>query len=149
MLFITAEQGKKHLNVDHDDDDSLIADLVQVATDVVIDYLKQAPRTTYETLPQPDPLTGLYAAPYPYPWPYATTMPYWWPVAKVSYQNLPAYITEGWVDSNGEPLAVPASVSAATKLILSFLYDDREGSSDPFSPAVESLLRRYRDPALA
>lgn len=150
MEFITFAQGKEHLQIDHDLSDDWITENIEIATAVVVNYLKQdRPRTAYQTLPEPDPDTGLYDPPYPWPWPYSCESPYWWPVARVSYQNLPPYVVDDWIDTSGHPLAVPGSVQAATKLVLGVLYKDREGAQDPISPAVESLLRRYRDPAMA
>ncbi len=43
---------------------------------------------------------------------------------------------------------VPPLVRAAILLVLGSLYADREGG-EPISMAVASILRRYRDPALA
>lgn len=48
----------------------------------------------------------------------------------------------GWTEET-----VPYPVSASIKLVLTGLWDDREG--DPLTPAVKNLLRRLRDPALA
>jgi hypothetical protein len=54
----------------------------------------------------------------------------------------------GWDEATTPPL-----VKAATKIILSGLYDDREGTGagDFFAPngAVARILARYRDPAIA
>ncbi|MCA8314738.1 head-tail connector protein [Burkholderia multivorans] len=44
---------------------------------------------------------------------------------------------------------VPAHVRTAVLLVLGSLYEDREGANDPIGPAVQSLLMRDRDPALA
>lgn len=41
----------------------------------------------------------------------------------------------------------PAVIRAATKLVLSTLYDDR--AADPLSPAVKNVLRRFRHPSMA
>lgn len=58
------------------------------------------------------------------------------------------------VDSNGDPIdegqsIIPGQVRSATLLVINALDEDREGKRDPLSPAVESLLMRFRDPALA
>lgn len=48
--------------------------------------------------------------------------------------------------------SVPGPVKAAILLVLSDLWDHRSGSANEdvfLSTAVKSLLRRYRDPALA
>ncbi|MFC7399584.1 head-tail connector protein [Chelatococcus sp. GCM10030263] len=52
----------------------------------------------------------------------------------------------GWTEET-----VPPLVQAAVLLVLADLYEHRgdDGKSDPISPAVENILRRYRDPALA
>jgi hypothetical protein len=44
---------------------------------------------------------------------------------------------------------VPAPVRTAVLLVLSSLYQDREGMEDPLGVAVHSILRPFRDPALA
>jgi hypothetical protein len=44
---------------------------------------------------------------------------------------------------------VPAAVRTAVLLVLSALYQDREGMEDPLGVAVHSILRPFRDPALA
>jgi hypothetical protein len=70
-------------------------------------------------------------------------------------------IAEGWTDSSGAPLTdsigdpltdssgnsiIPGSVRRATLLVIGALDKDREGQTDPITPAVVSLLTRYRDP---
>lgn len=166
MEFVTFAQAKKHLQVDHADDDVLIAELVTISSAIVVDYLKQSPRTQFESMPTPDPVTGMLPAPpfpyfdqvssFTYPYPYPGLPPTWWPRAKPSFQNLPPYVLDQWVDTSGQPIfdtsgasSVPGQVQAATKLVIGVLYADREGQTDPISPAVESLLRRFRDPAVA
>lgn len=49
---------------------------------------------------------------------------------------------ETWTD-----VTAPGVIKAAAKIVLTHLYDDRDG--DPLSPSVKNLLRRFRDPALA
>lgn len=59
------------------------------------------------------------------------------------------------VDSNGDAIdagvsIIPGPVRKATLLLVARLDDDREGKDgDPISPAVASLLARYRDPPVA
>ncbi|MCC4295849.1 head-tail connector protein [Brevundimonas aurantiaca] len=56
----------------------------------------------------------------------------------------------GWTDETA-----PGQVQAAVLLVLGALWSQREGVGqnaedlDPISPAVVSLLRRMRDPAIA
>lgn len=55
-----------------------------------------------------------------------------------------------WALENGDtPSTVPGPVRSAVLLVLGALYADREGTTDPLTPAVESLLMRLRDPAVA
>ncbi|MDW9256530.1 hypothetical protein C7S16_2472 [Burkholderia thailandensis] len=59
-------------------------------------------------------------------------------------------IPDTWVLEDGDtPSTVPGPVRSAVLLVLGALYDDREGMTDPLTPAVESLLMRLRDPAVA
>lgn len=44
---------------------------------------------------------------------------------------------------------VPGPVRSSILLAFAVLYEFREGEVDPITPAVESLLRRSRDPAIA
>lgn len=44
---------------------------------------------------------------------------------------------------------VPSYVQTAVLMVLSTLYQDREGVTDPIGVAVKSILWRDRDPALA
>lgn len=45
---------------------------------------------------------------------------------------------------------IPALIQAATLLVLGELYFNRESSvANIISPAIEALLARYRDPAIA
>lgn len=67
--------------------------------------------------------------------------------AVIDYLKRP---THGWTDAT-----VPGHVRASILLVLGALWESREGVGqhaedlDPISPAVVSLLRRMRDPALA
>jgi hypothetical protein len=65
-----------------------------------------------------------------------------------------------WLDTDGNPIveettgdpsdptAIPGSIQQATLVLIARLDWDREGVADPISPAVMSLLARYRDPPL-
>lgn len=41
VMYITIEDLKKHLNVDHDEDDTYIEELAEVAEDAVAEYLNR------------------------------------------------------------------------------------------------------------
>lgn len=143
--LVTAEQAKDHLRVDHDLEDSKIETLVQQGSAVVLNYLQQYPRTTYQSLPA---TTTDYVTPWPWVW--TSSNPYWWPSTRVSYQQLPPYVAQYWTDDSGEPTEdVPGEVAAATLLVIGALFEDREGEKDPISTAVRSLLAMRRDPAMA
>ncbi|MBB2977676.1 head-tail connector protein [Paraburkholderia tropica] len=67
----------------------------------------------------------------------------------IDYLKLKA-VPDDWALENGEtPSTVPGPVRSAVLLVLGTLYADREGTTDPLTPAVESLLMRLRDPAVA
>jgi hypothetical protein len=67
----------------------------------------------------------------------------------VDYLKLKA-VPDDWALEDGEtPSTVPGPVRSAVLLVLGTLYADREGATDPLTPAVESLLMRMRDPAVA
>lgn len=58
------------------------------------------------------------------------------------------------LDTDGNPIdagisVIPGMVRSATLLVIAALDDDREGVTDPISVAVQSLLMRFRDPAVA
>ena len=58
-------------------------------------------------------------------------------------------VPEEWMDGT-EPTHVPAFVRSAVKLILGEIHEHREASiADVMSPAVQALLQRLWDPALA
>lgn len=70
----------------------------------------------------------------------------------LDYLKLDAVPT-GWGNLSGESpsgTGVPHLVQAATLLVLGELHNKREASgADVISPAVVSILNRYRDPAMA
>lgn len=65
----------------------------------------------------------------------------------IDYMKRPNH---GWTEATA-----PGQVQAATLLVLGAIWSQREGVGqsaedlDPISPAIVSLLRRMRDPALA
>jgi len=56
------------------------------------------------------------------------------------------------LDSNGDRIGghsvIPGSVREATLLMIGALDENREGQVDPITPAVKSLLVRYRPPTV-
>ncbi|WP_244134813.1 head-tail connector protein [Burkholderia gladioli] len=59
-------------------------------------------------------------------------------------------VPDDWALENGDsPSTVPGPIRSAVLLVIGTLYADREGVTDPLTPAVESLLMRLRDPSLA
>lgn len=42
MKYVTLARGKQHLNMDHDEDDTLIASYIEAASSAVKNYLKSA-----------------------------------------------------------------------------------------------------------
>lgn len=59
-------------------------------------------------------------------------------------------IPDDWALESGEtPSTVPGPIRSAVLLVIGTLFADREGATDPLTPAVESLLMRLRDPAVA
>lgn len=100
--LVSLERALSHLRVEAGDDDDTIKDLIDAASDIVIDYLK--------------------------------------------LKEIP----ETWALENDTTVStVPGPVRAAVLLVITVLYEDREGATDPLTPAVESLLMRMRDPAVA
>ncbi|PHP88276.1 hypothetical protein CFB52_012230 [Burkholderia sp. AU18528] len=100
--LVSFNRALSHLRVEAGDDDDAIKDLIDAASDIVVDYLK--------------------------------------------LKEIP----DNWALEDGNtPSTVPGQVRSAVLLVLGTLYDDREGSTDPLTPAVESLLMRSRDPAVA
>lgn len=64
----------------------------------------------------------------------------------------PQTIKSGWTVANTSPPVynVPWKVKAATLLVLSDLYNNREASiSDVMTKTVQNILGEYRDPPMA
>lgn len=69
----------------------------------------------------------------------------------MNYLKLSAPLT-AWEIADTSPIEydVPADIKFATLLMLSEMYENREASvANIISPAVEALLIRHRDPAMA
>lgn len=158
--LVDFDTAKVHLAVDHDFDDALIQIYLTAASAIILECIHQdAPRTERQALPIPDPVTGAYP-PTLVNWPYTTLyttpswpaagtnpQPLWWPAPMISYQNLAPYIANEWMDTSDNiiPANVPKAISTATLLVLGTLYKDREGQTDPITPAVKTLLAKYYD----
>lgn len=68
----------------------------------------------------------------------------------LDYLKKPSIPTEWLIGSPQTTIAAPALIQAATLLVLGELFMNREASvTDVLSPAVQSLLERHRDPAMA
>lgn len=67
----------------------------------------------------------------------------------VDYLKLPVGTYDLSNEDESDWQAAPEPVKAAVCLVFGHLDKDREGAADPLTPAVRSLLHRYRDPALA
>ncbi len=147
--LVTMQQVKDHVLVDHDLDDAKLTDISYQASAIVLNYLKQHERGPHDTLPVYDPANPTPVSVSTWPWvgPVSSQPPFYWPPAKVIYRELPRYLVPEWL--NGSPGGVPYDVQAATLLVAGALYADREGKASPISPAVEALLERWRDPAVA
>ena len=62
------------------------------------------------------------------------------------------YISERFRELGWDESSAPGVITAAVLLVFGALWEGREGAEDspePISPAVERLLRRYRDPVVA
>lgn len=56
MMYVTLERGKQHLNMDHDQDDVLIAAYIGAASEAVKNYLKRASPYEVERDSNDDPI---------------------------------------------------------------------------------------------
>ncbi|MCA7979037.1 head-tail connector protein [Burkholderia cepacia] len=100
--LVSFNRALSHLRVEAGEDDDAIKDLIDAASDIVVDYLK--------------------------------------------LKEIP----DTWALEDCDTAStVPGAVRSAVLLVLGTLYDDREGTTSPLTPAVESLLMRLRDPAVA
>ena len=100
--LVSFNRALSHLRVEAVEDDDAIKDLIDAASDIVVDYLK--------------------------------------------LKEIP----DTWALEDCDTAStVPGAVRSAVLLVLGTLYDDREGTTSPLTPAVESLLMRLRDPAVA
>jgi len=135
VLFrlVSVQDAKDQLSILHDADDAYIERLIVDASQIVMDYIG------YDSLKY-DGWTDSGGL----------------PLTDSNGDPLPAVA----LDSNGDPLLdsngdeiptgisiIPGPVRRATLVVIARLDADREGmNGDPLSPAVASLLARFRDP---
>lgn len=60
-LLVTFERAKRHLNVDHDNDDTLIQSLIIQGSAIVLDYCKK-PDDTWDVLGSPSGVPAVVEA---------------------------------------------------------------------------------------
>jgi hypothetical protein len=137
--LVTVAEAKDQLSILDSSEDARINRLVWDASQIVMNYLKSSPALAAWCDTAGIPLVDANGDP-----------------QRVGAQG--HLDTSGQfvfdVDTAGEPIdagqsIIPGPVRAATLLVIAHLDDDREGKADPISFAVQSLLERYRDPALA
>lgn len=124
MMYVTLERAKAHLNMDHDEDDALIAAYVKAASGAVKNYLKSASPYEVECDSNDDPV--------------------------LDSNGDPVYVR----DSSGDKVVAGAVQSAVLLLVGHFYKDRDENPSGAFEAGylpkpVTALLYPLRDPALA
>lgn len=124
MMYVTLERAKAHLNMDHDEDDTLIEAYVQAASGAVKNYLKSGSPYEVERDSNDDPI--------------------------LDSNGDPEYIR----DSNDDKVVAAVVQSAVLLLIGHFYKDRDENPNGAFEAGylpkpVTALLYQLRDPALA
>lgn len=124
MMYVTLERAKAHLNMDHDEDDALIAAYVKAASGAVKNYLKSASPYEVERDSNDDPVLDSNGD------------------------------TEYVRDSSGDKVVADAVQSAVLLLVGHFYKDRDENPNGAFEAGylpkpVTALLYPLRDPALA
>lgn len=137
--LVTLAEAKDQLSVLDNEDDVRIDRLTIIASQIIMNYLKVSPYLDGWTNTSGIPLVDTDGNPLR--------------IGGQGYLDTNGnFILD--LDTNGNPIdsgisVIPGMVQAATLLVIAALDDDREGAKDPLSPAVESLLMRFRDPAVA
>lgn len=124
MMYVTLDRAKAHLNMDHDEDDSLITTYVQAASGAVKSYLKSGSPYEVERDSNDDPVRD-------------------------SNGN-PEYVH----DSNGDKVIAGAVEAAVLILVGHLYKNRDENPDSAFEAGylpkpVTALLYPIRDPALA
>lgn len=138
--LVTLQEAKDHLGVLVDDDDVMLGKLVIDASQMIMDYIgRDSLKIGGWTDTSGRPLTYTNGDPLRIG-------------AMGDLDSAGNFVLA--TDSNGDPIEpgisiIPGPVRAATLLLIANLDDDREGTRDPFSPGIDSLLARYRDPPVA
>lgn len=146
--LVTVDEAKDQLSILDDEDNARVNRLVLDASQIVMNYLKSSPALAGWCDTSGLPLVDANGDPQR--------------VGATGTLNTAGdFILT--LDSNGDPVndgisIIPGPVRVATLLIIAALDAEREAIGrpgvpqewlDPISPAVESVLMRYRDPALA
>lgn len=124
MMYVTLARAKQHLNMDHDEDDSLIEVYIQAASGAVKTYLKSASPYEVERDSNDDPI--------------------------LDSSGDPIYV----VDSSGDKVISYQVQSAVLLMIGFLYKDRDENPDQAFAQGylpkpVTALLYGLRDPALA
>lgn len=124
MMYVTLARAKKHLNMDHDEDDTLIEVYVQAASGAVKNYLKSASPYEFERDSNDDPI--------------------------LDSSGDPVYV----VDSSGDKLVSYPVQAAVLLMVGFLYKDRDENPDQAFQQGylpkpVTALLYPLRKPALA
>jgi hypothetical protein len=124
MMYVTLARAKQHLNMDHDEDDTLIEVYVQAASGAVKNYLKSASPYEVERDSNDDPI--------------------------LDSSGDPVYV----VDSSGDKLISYPVQAAVLLMVGFLYKDRDENSDQAFQAGylpkpVTALLYPLRKPALA
>lgn len=123
MMYVTLDRGKRHLNMDHDQDDMLIEAYIAAASEAVKNYLKSASPYEVERDSNDDPI--------------------------LDSSGDPTYV----VDSSGDKLvkySVQAAVLLQLGFLYKDRDENADGAYDMgyLPKPVMALLYSLRDPAL-
>ncbi len=137
--LVTLAEAKEQLEIVGNDEDAKINRRVLRASQIIMDYLKRSPFLRGWCDTSGIPLVDINGDPLR--------------IGAIGTldSNGDFQLT---LNSNGDPVdagvsIIPGQVQEACLLVIARGDDDREGEKDPLSPAVESLLMRFRDPAVA
>lgn len=137
--LVTLAEAKDQLSIVDNADDARIDRLTINASQIIMNYLKRSPFLDGWTNTSGVPLVDADGNPIR--------------IGGVGHLDTNGNFVLD-LDTNGNPIdagvsIIPGMVQQATLLVIAALDDDREGATDPISVAVQSLLMRFRDPAVA